>query len=101
MKTNLYSSHPIRCIITGPTECGKPCSPTSLSFNIINDYGKIHVYSPSLHQDSYQKKFNCFSTFMPIIIIRNISNEEEIDLVTSETVFDENSERYTLNQMYR
>ena len=64
MKNNLYSSHPIRCFITGPTECGKSCSPTSLIFNIINDYGKKYIYSPSLHQDSYQKnsivlKFSC------------------------------------------
>ena len=101
MEKNFYSSYPIGCIITGPTDCGKSRFPKNLIFNINNDYGKRHSYSPSVHQDSFQKNFNCFSFFMPIIKIRNISNKEVIDLVISEIVIDENFETYTLNHMYQ
>ena len=41
----------IQCIITGPSECGKSVFLTNLILNIINEYDKIYIYSPSLHQD--------------------------------------------------
>ena len=50
-----YPTHPVRCIITGPRECGKSVFLTNLILNIINEYDKIYIYSPSLHQDLYQK----------------------------------------------
>ena len=50
-----YPNHPVRCIITGPSECGKSVLLTNLILNIINEYDKIYIYSPSLHQDLYQK----------------------------------------------
>ena len=86
MEKILYPQHPVRCIITGPSECGKSVFLTSLILNIINEYDKINIYSPSLHQDLYQKLINCFSIHIPIHIIPNISNEEDIDIVIEEVV---------------
>ena len=82
----LYPNHPVRCIKTGPSECGKRYFLTNLFLNIINEYDKIYIYSPSLHQDLYQKLIKCFSNQIPIHIILNILNEEDIDLVIEELV---------------
>ena len=79
MEKFLYPSHPVRCIITGPSECGKSVFLTNLILNIINEYDKINIYSPSLHQDLYQKLIKCFSNYIPIHIISNILNEEDLD----------------------
>ena len=51
----LYPSHPVRCIITGPSECGISYFLTNLILKNINDYDKINIYSLSLHQDWCQK----------------------------------------------
>ena len=82
----LYPTHPLRCIITGSSECGKSVFLTNLISNIINEYNKIYIYSPSLHQDLYQKLIKCFSNYLPIHIIPNILNEEDIDIVIDEIV---------------
>ena len=86
MEKFLYSNHPVRCIITGPSNSGKSIFLTNLILNIINEYDKIYIYSPSLHQDLYQKLFKCFGNFIPIHIIPNIPNEEDIDVVIEEIV---------------
>ena len=86
MEKNLYPSHLVRCIITGPSECGKSVLLTNLILKIINEYDKIYIYSPSLHQDLYQKVIRCFSDYIPIHIIPNILNEYDIDLVIDEIV---------------
>ena len=57
----LYPNHPVKCITTGPTECGKSVFQTNLILNIIDEFEKIYIYSPSLHQDFYRKLFQCFS----------------------------------------
>ena len=49
-----YPNHPVRCIITGPNDCGKSVFLTKLVLNNINEYDKKYIYSPSLHQDLYQ-----------------------------------------------
>ena len=49
-----YPNHPARCIITGPSECGKSVFLTNLFLKIINEFDKIYIYSPSLHQALYQ-----------------------------------------------
>ena len=46
----------------------------------------MYIYSPSLHQDSYQKLIKCFNNYIPIHIIPNILNEQDIDLVFAELV---------------
>ena len=81
MEKFIYPNHPVRCIITGPSECGKSVFLTKLILNIINEYDKIYIYSPSLHQDLYPKLIKCFSNYIPIHIIPNILNEEDIDIV--------------------
>ena len=93
MEKFLYPTHPVRCIITGPSECGKSVFLTNLILNIINEYDKIYIYSPSLHQDLYQKLFNCFSNYIPIHIIPNILNEALIDIVTEEIVINKDFEK--------
>ena len=57
---NLYPNHPVICIITGPPECGKSVLLTKSILNIINEYDKVYNYSPSLHQDLYQKLIKRF-----------------------------------------
>ena len=81
-----YPTHPVRCILTGPSECGKSVFLTNLILNIINEYDKIYIYSPSLHQDLYQKLIKCLSNYIPIHIIPNILNEDDIDIVIEEIV---------------
>ena len=81
-----YPTHPVRCIITGPSECGKSVFLTNLILNIINEYDKIYIYSPSLDQDLYQKLIKSFSNYIPIHIIPNILNEADIDIVIEEIV---------------
>ena len=93
MEKNLYPNHPVRCIITGPSECGKSVFLTRLILNIINEYDKIYIYSPSLHQDFYQKLIKGFSNFIPIHIIPNILNEKDIDIVIEEIVKNKDFEK--------
>ena len=90
MEKFLYPTHPVRCIITGPRECGKSVFPTNLILNIINEYDKIYIYSPSLHQDLYQKLVKWFSNYIPIHTIPNILNDEDIDIVMNELVNNKN-----------
>ena len=93
MEKILYPTHPFRCIITGPSECGKSVFLTNLILNIINEYDKIYIYSPSLHQDLYQKLTKCFSNYIPNNIVPNILNEEDIDIVIEEIVNNKDFEK--------
>ena len=93
MEKFLYPTHPVRCIITGPSECGKSVFLTNLNLNIINEYDKIYIYSSSLHQDLYQKLIKCSSNHIPIHIIPNFLNEEDIDIVIEEIVNNKDFEK--------
>ena len=93
MKKFLYPILPVCCIITGPSECGKSVFLTKLYLNIINEYNKIYIFSPSLHQDLYQKLIECFINYTPINIIPNVLNEEDIDIVIEEIVNKEDFEK--------
>ena len=86
MEKILYPSHPCRCIITGPSNVGKSVFLPILILNIINEYDKIYIYSPSLHQNLYQKIIKCFSNYIPIHIISNNLNEVDIDIVIEEVI---------------
>ena len=88
-----YPTHLVRCIITGPSECGKSVFLTNLILNIINEYDKIYIYLPSLHQDLYQKLIKCFSNFIPIHIIPNNLNEVDIDIVIEEIIINKDFEK--------
>ena len=79
MENFLYPNHPVRCIITGPSECRKSVFLTNLILSIINEYDKPYTYSPSLHQGFYLNLIKCFNNYIPIHINPNISNEEDID----------------------
>ena len=59
---------------------------------IINEYDKIYIYSPSLHQDLYQKLKGGFTNYIPIHIIPNILNEKDIDEVFGKIVTNKNFE---------
>ena len=44
MEKYLYPTHPVRCIITGPSSSGKSVFETNLILNIINEFEKkIHL----------------------------------------------------------
>ena len=93
MEKILYPFHPCRCIITGPSNVGKTYFLTNIILNIINEYDKIYIYSPSLHQELYQKLIKCFSNHIPIHIIPNILNEEDIDILIDELVNNKDFEK--------
>ena len=93
MEKLLYPTHPLGCIITGPSCCGKSVFLTNLILNIYKEYDKIFIYSSSLHQDFYQKLIKCFSNYIPIHIIPNILTEEDIDIVIEELVNIENFQK--------
>ena len=93
MEKFLYPNHPVRCIITRPSECGKSVFLTNLILNIINEYDKRYIYSPSLHQDLYQKLIKCFSNYIPIHKIPNILNDEDIDIVIEEVINNKDFEK--------
>ena len=84
MEKFLYPIHPIRCIITGPSECGKPVFPTNSILIIINEYDEIYIFSRSLHQELYQKLIKCFSNYIPIHKIPINLIEKDIDVVIAE-----------------
>ena len=86
MEKVLYPHYPVRCIISGPSNVGTSVFLTNSILNIINEFNKIDIYSPSLHQGLYQKLIKCFGNYVPIHIIPNISNEEDIDIVIDEIV---------------
>ena len=61
--------------------------------NIINEYKKVYIYSPSHHQNLYQKVIKCFSNYIPININPNILIEVDIVVVIEEIVDNEDSEK--------
>ena len=61
MEKYLYPNHPLRCIICGASYVGKSVFLTNLILNVIKEYKKTYIFSPSLHQDLYQILNKCFS----------------------------------------
>ena len=61
--------------------------------NVFNEYNKIYIFSPSLHQELYQKLVECFNHFIPTHIVPNVLNEEDIDVVIEEIVHNEDIEK--------
>ena len=43
MEKILYPNHPVRCNLTGPSECCKSIFLTKLILNIINEHDKIYI----------------------------------------------------------
>ena len=80
MKINFYS-HPntARVFTTGPSEWRKCFFLTNLISNLISEFRKIYIYSPSLYQDIYQKLNKCFINFILTSIIQDILNADDLD----------------------
>ena len=93
MEKILYPKNSCRVIITGPSKSGKSYFLTNIILNIINDDDKIYIYSPSLHQDQYQRLIKCFSNYIPIYIIPNILNETDIDIVIEDIINNKDFEK--------
>ena len=88
MEKILCPLHPARVIFTGPSDCGKSYFLTNLFLNKINEYDKINIFSPRLHQDLYRKLYESFSNYIPINKLPNIFNEEDIDVEIDEIIND-------------
>ena len=43
MENTLFPSHPVCCILTGPSECGKSVFLTNLILNNFNEYDKRYI----------------------------------------------------------
>ena len=86
MQKLLYPTYPVTCIITGTSEGSRSVFLTNITLSNINEFDKMYIYSPSLHQDSYQKLIKRFSIYIPIHIIPNNLNEEDIGMVIDEIV---------------
>ena len=86
MEKFLNPSHPIRCIITGLSDCGNSIFLRNLILLNFNEFDKIYINSPSLHKDFYPKLFKCFSNFIPINIIPNALIEKNIDVEIEDIV---------------
>ena len=84
MNKFLYPPHATRCVTSGPSNVGKSVFIKIFFSNFTNQYNKIYIYSPFLHQDMYQKQLKCFSSYLPLHIIPKSLNEEDIDLVNDE-----------------
>ena len=66
---------------------------TNSILNIFDDFQEnIYLFSPSLHQDLYQKSIKCFNAFLPLNVIQNIINEnisiENLDSIINELIND-------------
>ena len=87
MEKFLFPTHPVLCIVTGPSECGKLIS-NNLILKIINKLEKIYIFSTKLYQDFYQNLMKCFSNYILINVITFIVIEEHIDPALDEIVDD-------------
>ena len=93
MEKFLNPNHPVRCIITGPSEGSKCVFLTNSISNIFNEYNKINIYSPSLHQELYRKLNKCFTNYIPINILPNILKEEVFDIVIDDIINNKDFEK--------
>ena len=59
MENLLYPTDPVKCFITGPSECGKSVILTIIFLNTTSEFEKMDICSPSLNQDFYQKLNKC------------------------------------------
>ena len=89
----LNPPHLARVSITRLSESGMSVSLTNIILKIIKELEEIYIYSPSLPQDLQQKLVNCFSNFIPLIIIQNVLSEEDLGLKIEGIVNHENFEK--------
>ena len=93
MEKYLYPKSPVRCIISGESASGKSNLLFKILFNIINDFDKIFIYSPTIHQPVYRTMIKCFNNSLPLNIIQNILREgiplDELDKTIEEIINNE------------
>ena len=96
MEKYLHPEPPVRCIISGKSASGKSTYLFKILFNVINKFGKIFIYSPTIHQPVYRTIIKSFSNFLPLNIIQNILKEgiplHEVDKTIEEIINDEDFE---------
>ena len=92
----LHPEKPIRCIISGKSASGKSTLLFKILFNIINEFDKILIFSPTIHQPTYNTIIKCFNNFLPLNVIQNILKEQipldELDTTIEEIFNDEDFE---------
>ena len=76
MEKILYPTKPVQCIISGKSSSGKSTLILKILFQIITELDKIYIYSPTIHQDSYQNNIKCCNSFLPLNVINNILQED-------------------------
>ena len=90
---NIFNAHPVRCNISGPSSSGKSVFLTNLISYITNENDNTYIYSPSLHQDLYQKLIKCFNNYIQIHIIPNNLNEPDNDILSNDIANNKNFEK--------
>ena len=95
IKWKKYSTQKFLFVVffSGKSNSGKSTLLFKILFNILNDFDKIYIYSPTIHQPAYQKLIKCFQSFLPLNVINKILKEdislEELDDVIEVIVSDE------------
>ena len=62
----LYPEQPVRCIISDKSASGKSTLLFKILFNIINEFDKILIFSPTIYQPTYKTRIKCFNSFLPL-----------------------------------
>ncbi len=92
----LHPEKPVRCIFSGKSASGKSTLLFKILFNIINDFDKNLIFSPTIHQSSYKTIIKCFNSFLPLKAIQNILKEkiplDELDTIIEEIMNEEDFE---------
>ena len=96
MEKHLYPEKLVGTIISAKSASGKSTLLFKILFNIINEFDKIFIFSPTVHQPSYQKIINCFQISLSLNVINNILKEnlslEDLDTYIEEIINDEDFE---------
>ena len=53
MEKILYPKHLVRCIVTGPTECGESVFLSNLILNNLNEFEKTYMFISKINQIFY------------------------------------------------
>ena len=92
MEKHLYAEKHLKTILSGKTDSGISTLLFKILFNIINDFDKIYIFSPTIHQPSYQKIIKCFNSFLLLNVIQNILKDkiplDELDNIIEEFIND-------------
>ena len=95
MEKYLYPKPPVRCLISGKSASGKSTLLFKILFN-INEFDKIFIYSPTIHQPVYRTILKSFNNFLPLNVIQNILREgiplDELDRSIEEIINNEDFE---------